>query len=77
MTAAVPAVWIKFAGTEAVSCVDLPNVVGSVKPFQDTVAPWTNPLPFTVILKAGPPAVTVVGPNELIVGAADGSAAVN
>ncbi len=65
---AVPAVLIRFAGTEAVNWVALPNVVIRDEPFHCTAAPRPNPLPFTVKVKAGWPAITAVGLSELIVG---------
>jgi hypothetical protein len=70
VTAAVPAVWIKLAGTTAVSCVELTNVVANAEAFQYTVAPRTNPFPLTIKVKAGWPAITTVGFSEVIVGAA-------
>ncbi len=43
-----PAVAIAEAGILAANCVVATNVVGSGDPFQFTVAPFWNPLPFTV-----------------------------
>ena len=55
-TAKVPA---EAALTEAVSCVDETNVVESGEPAKSTCAPFTNPLPFNVIVNA--PVVTDEG----------------
>ena len=67
---AVPGVAISAAGTVALSCLELTNVVTSGFPFQYTVSPWTKSLfgPFTVNRKSGPPAPVQVGLTELIVG---------
>jgi hypothetical protein len=67
VTAAVPSLWIKLAGTEAASWVGLTNVVDNTAPFQYTAAPGANPFPLTVKVKAGWPAITAVGFSELIV----------
>jgi hypothetical protein len=67
VTAAVPSIWIRVAGTKAVSCAELTNVVCNVEPLQYAVAPWVNPFPLTVNVKAGWPAITAVGITELIV----------
>jgi hypothetical protein len=69
VTVAVPALEIRLAATVAVSCVAPPNIVGSGDPFHCTVAPDTNPAPFTVSVKAGPPAVDPFGPRLVIIGA--------
>ena len=47
---------IRFEATEAVNCVALTKVVGRAVPFQRTVEPEVNPEPFTVRVKAAPPA---------------------
>jgi hypothetical protein len=67
---AVPAVAMSEAGTVAVSCFELTNVVTSGFPFQYTVSPWMKSLlgPFTVSVNCGPPAAMQVGLIELIVG---------
>src|SRR5262249_8510478 len=52
----------------AVNTVELPNAVVRFELFQRTVAPLTNPLPFTVRVKAAAPAVALVGDSEEIVG---------
>jgi hypothetical protein len=61
---------INVAGTAAVNCEPLANVVEIAVPFQSTVAPERNPVPFTVSVKAGPPAVAEVGFRLVITGAA-------
>ena len=68
---AVPGVAMSAAGTVAVSCLELTNVVASGVPFQYTVSPWMKSLlgPFTVSVNCGPPAPVQVGLIELIVGA--------
>jgi hypothetical protein len=66
---AVPAFAVRLAGTTAVNCVALKNVVVSnVLLFQTTVDPARNPEPFTVSVSAGPPAVTELGLKLLSVG---------
>jgi hypothetical protein len=66
----VPEVLIKAAGTEAVSCVELPKVVGRGVPFQDTTSPETKLVPFAIRVKLGPPAWALDGDSELSTGAA-------
>jgi hypothetical protein len=68
VTDAVPALAIRAAGTVAVSCVALTNVVVSAVPFQFTVEPETKLVPFTVNVNCAPPAVAEVGLIEVIVG---------
>ena len=60
LTLAEPGAAIAEAGILAVNRVVLRNVVGSAVPFQLTVAPFWNPLPFTVRTNAPAPA----GPAE-------------
>jgi hypothetical protein len=67
-TLAVPAAAIRLAGTAAVSCVALTNVVASAVPFQPTAAPDTNPVPLTVSVKAGLVAVADDGLKLVIAG---------
>ena len=69
MKLATPAVAIKLAGTMAVNCVELANVVTSGEPFHTTTAPETKPVPCTVSVNAGPPAVTPPGEQPVYVGA--------
>jgi hypothetical protein len=68
VTLAVPDEAIRLAGTEAVNCVALTNVVESAEPFHCAVDPDTNPAPLTVRVNAGPPAVAELGLKLLIVG---------
>jgi hypothetical protein len=70
VTCAVPGLATWLAKTVAVSCVELTKTVPSGVPFHFTAAPFANPLPFTVIVKAALPAVIVLGLIEEIVGAA-------
>ncbi len=58
---ALPALAIKLAGTAAVSCVALTNVVVRPVPFHCTVAVERKPVPLTVNVNAAPPAVADVG----------------
>jgi hypothetical protein len=68
VTGIVPAVAIKLDGTAAVNCVLLTNVVARADPFHCTTAPDENPLPFTVSVSPGPPAVALFGEIELTAG---------
>jgi hypothetical protein len=52
---------IALAGIEAVSWVVLTNVVDTLLKWKLTCDPCTKPLPFTVRVNAGPPAVALVG----------------
>jgi hypothetical protein len=61
VTEAVPAVAISEAGTAAVNWVALTNVVVKATPFHCTTEPATKFVPAIVRVKAGPPAVAVVG----------------
>lgn len=60
-TGAKPAAAMSAAGIVAVSCVALTNVVGRSRVFQRTMDPLTKFEPVTVIEKAGPPAVALLG----------------
>lgn len=44
------------------------NVVARLEPFHCTVVAETNPVPVTVNVKAGPPAIAEVGESELTCG---------
>ena len=68
VTEAVPGVTMSRAEMEAVSFVLLANVVVRGDPFQFTTEPETKLEPFTVRVKAGPPAVALLGEIELIAG---------
>jgi hypothetical protein len=74
LTNAVPALATSDAGTEALALVPstLPllsvgNVVVRVCPFHCTTVLATNPLPLTVSVNCGLPAVTLAGESEVIV----------
>ena len=67
---AEPAAATRLAATGAVNCVALTNVVVSAVEFHCTTAPETNPVPLTVSVKPGWPAVAVLGLSEVIVSAA-------
>jgi hypothetical protein len=58
---AEPAVAIRLAVTEAVSCVALTTLVVSAVPFHWIAAPARNPVPVTVSVKVAPPAVAEAG----------------
>src|ERR1039457_5991806 len=66
---AVPARAVRLAGPAAVNCVALTNVVDSKDPFHSTADPFTNPVPFTVRVKADPPAVAAFGLRLVMVSA--------
>jgi hypothetical protein len=51
-------------------------VVTSGEPFQPTVAPDPNPLPFTVNVNAAPPAAVLVGLMLLMAGGGGGGSTV-
>ena len=69
VTVAVPAVAISAAVIVAVSCVALMNVVVLAPPLNFTTEVDTKPVPFTVRVKATPPAFALVGESEVTVGA--------
>ena len=69
VTLAVPAVAISAAVIAAVSWVALTNVVVLAAPLNFTTDVDTNPVPFTVRVKAAPPAFALVGEIEDSVGA--------
>ena len=62
---ASPCTAIRVAATDAVIWFASTNVVDRAVPFQKTVVPAVNPPPFTVRLKAGPPAVADEGERPL------------
>lgn len=57
-----------MASTGAVNRVELTTVVASAEPFHCTTAPAANPAPFTVRVKAGPPAVALLGLRDVRLG---------
>lgn len=63
-TDAVPTKAISVAGTAAVNCVALTNVVTRFAPFHCTTAVFRKLLPFTVNVNAGPPAIAEFGTSE-------------
>ena len=69
VTVAVPAVAISAAVIAAVSCVALTKAVVLAAPLNFTTDVDTKPVPFTVSVKAAPPAVALVGEREVAVGA--------
>lgn len=68
ITLIVPAVAISAAEIAAVSVALLKNVVGREVPFQFTTEVVVKPDPFTVSVKAAPPAVALTGEMEVTVG---------
>ena len=68
MMLALPCAAIRLAGTNPVNCVALTNVVVSAEPFHWTLAPETNPVPFTVSMKAVFPAFAEAGLSVVIAG---------
>ena len=69
VTVAVPAVAISAAVIAAVNCVAFTKVVVLAAPLNFTTDVDTKPVPFTVRVKAAPPAVALVGEREVSVGA--------
>ena len=55
------------AGTGAVSCVELTNVVVSCAPFHKMNAPFTKPVPLAVIVKPCPPTGQALGLTKVSV----------
>src|SRR5689334_12756720 len=74
VTWAVPADLTSAPLTDAVICVPLTYVVVRFVPFQFTMEPATNPLPFTVRVKAPLPAAAEDGDNNVIEGVGLGAA---
>jgi hypothetical protein len=68
VTCAVPAAAMSAAVMAACNWVALTKVVVRFEPFHRTTDPLTNPLPFTVKVKAAPPAVALEGEIEVIAG---------
>jgi hypothetical protein len=63
-----PAVAMSATVIAAVTCVAFTNVVVLLLPLKLTVAPLTKPVPFTVNVKAAPPAVALAGEIDVIAG---------
>jgi hypothetical protein len=63
-----PALAMSLAEIDAVNWVALVKVVGRPEPFHRTTDEETNPVPLTVSVKAGPPALTLAGESEVIAG---------
>src|SRR6266478_9867995 len=68
VTWAIPAAAISLAGIEAVNCVLFTNVVARSLAFQRTTEPATKFMPFTIRVKAAPPAVALFGERNAIWG---------
>jgi len=66
---AVPTAAIRLASTGAVNWFALTTLVASAVWFQCTIASEPNPLPITVKVNAGPPAVAAFGLMLLMAGA--------
>ena|ERR1039458_1309829 len=71
-TCATPTEAMSPAGTAAVNCVALTNVVVSAAPFHCTTEPETKPEPFAVTVSAPVPATAVDGDSEVSTGALTG-----
>ena len=61
VTEILPTDAISDPGTAAVKRVEETNVVVRLTPFQATIDPETNPVPFTVRVKPDPPATAEPG----------------
>ena len=68
VTAAVPAVAIRVEPTVAVNCVAFQVNIFSALPFHCTAALESKPVPFTVSVKAAPPAFAELGLSEVMTG---------
>ena len=68
VTLPLPATVNKDAGTRQVSCKELTNVVVNAVPFQLITDDAIKLFPFTVMVKAAAPTVTLAGDMELIAG---------
>jgi hypothetical protein len=68
VTWAVPPVAMSLAGMAAVTCVVPTKVVGRFTPFQRTTEEATKLLPLTAGVKAGPPAVALLGESKVRAG---------
>src|SRR5689334_6677090 len=68
LTGTVPCVAMSAAAMAAVTRVALTNVVAREAPFQSTLLPATKLVPSTVSVKAGPPAVALLGVSALTEG---------
>ena len=60
---------MRLAVTSAVNCTAVTNVVARTELPICTVAPETKPLPFTVNVNVGPPAMALFGFSDVITGA--------
>lgn len=69
VTLAEPAVAIRLLLTTAVNCVAFTNVVVKAAPLQLITEPLIKPLPDTVIVNAGSPAIALSGEIVLTTGA--------
>src|ERR1035437_3483424 len=69
VTCATPTEAMSLAGTAAVNCVALTNVVVSATPFHCTAEPETKPEPFAVTVGAPAPATALDGGSEVSTGA--------
>ena len=69
VTGTEPAAAMSAAEMLAVTRVALTNVVVRAAPFQSTVAPEAKLVPSAVSVKAGPPAVALLGVSVVRVGA--------
>ena len=68
VTLKLPAMAMSEARMAAVSCIALTNVVARALPLKLTLEPLRKFVPFTVKVRAGPPAMALVGEILVIVG---------
>jgi hypothetical protein len=68
VTLSVPAVWMSSALIEELNWVPLTKVVGQLPPFHCTSELATKFVPFTVRVKAAPPAKALEGESDVTVG---------
>src|SRR5882672_549499 len=68
VTCTVPVTLRSVAGIAAVSWVADPNVVVRSVPFQRTTEPGTNPVPVTIRVNPGDPAMTDAGTSPDVAG---------
>jgi hypothetical protein len=68
VTVALPGDAISPAGTVAVSCAGATKAVANADPLNWTTAPGPNPLPFTVKVNPGPPAICELGLRLVMAG---------
>ena len=76
VTLPLPGLTMSAARIEAVTFVALTKAVVRALPFHFTTTPVAKPVPFTVRVKATPPAVAVAGDKDVSTGATTGATTV-